>query len=112
MKIKTSFPLSGFFVFLVVSSLFAGFAFVWPRALVRLLGEQSPWISYLYTYGMGLLVFSLNTVGIFSQKGAQKERRKRELKWLAVLAIGLVFMFLLHGFWILAALYFPQKALP
>lgn len=86
-------------------------AYAWPRFLAFYFGEDSPWISWLYTYGMGLLVFLLNAAGIFSRKGTQKERRKRELKWLAVLSLGLVFMFLLHGFWIFAAIYFPQKAL-
>ena len=107
-----SLSLSGFFVFLASAGLFAGFAYAWPRFLVLLLGEQSPWISWLYTYGMGLIVFLINTVWIFTRKETQKARRKRELKWLIALCLGLAFMFLFHGLWIFTGVYLPQKALP
>ena len=97
---------------LVQSLLGVGFialVYFWPRYLSETLGEQSPWISYLYTYGLGVLFFIFTTFWIFSFPRLNPERRKRDRFWLFVLSGTLVFGMTLHGLWIWVAISYPFK---
>ncbi|MCY4321288.1 MAG: hypothetical protein OXC37_02640 [Bdellovibrionaceae bacterium] len=84
------------------------FCYAYPRFLAFKLGENSPWISYLYTYGMGVIVFVSSLVFIFTRQ-IEPLRKKQELYWLIALVYGLFFMFFLHGFWIYSAIHLPIK---
>lgn len=97
--------------FLPVFTLFGIFTFAYwyPRMLVRLLGEHSIWISYLYTYGLGLLFFILSVIWIFTRRPIDPMRRKEEIKWCIILCCSLVFMFCLYGLWIFIAGQIPVK---
>ena len=83
-------------------------AFFWPRVIVAWLGDSSPWASYLYQYGMGLIVF-LFGVGVILDSGACRPGRGRDGFWLAVLFAGFAFFAVLHLVWILAALGLPYR---
>ena len=84
------------------------FAYAYPRFLISQLGENSPWISYLYTYGMGLIIFVGSLVFIFTRQ-IDLQRRKEEFYWLFAIVCGFLFMFLCHGLWIYLAVHFPIK---
>lgn len=84
------------------------FFFVFPRAVVRWLGESSPWTSYLYLYGNGLVVFLIG-IGVILRSGACRLGRGRDTSWFVVLLLGYVFFAAMHAAWILAALYLPVK---
>ena len=86
-----------------------GLSYWLPRSLSAHFGENSPWTSYLYTYGMGLVFFLLSVIWIFSRKGMYPLRRKQEIYWLAAVVGGLIFIFSLHGLWIFTAVQFPIK---
>ena len=94
---------------LFVIGIFTAFAYFYPRFLVSSLGESSPWISYLYTYGMGFIFFSSSLIFIFT-RSIQDLRRRREFYWLIVISVGFVFMFFCHGLWIYLAIHFPIKS--
>lgn len=96
------------FSFCVLSFIFV-YSYIYPRFLVSVLGEQSLWISYLYTYGMGLVFFFLSVFWIFTRSGVNPLRRKLEKSWLAAIFLGCFFMFCLHGLWIFIAVSFPMK---
>ena len=85
------------------------FAYQYPRSLVSLLGENSPWISYLYTYGMGFIVFLLSLFWIGTRKKIDPQRRKQERVWIIAISCGFLLMFGLHGLWIFLAIDFPVK---
>lgn len=88
---------------------FIAMVYFWPRYLMGTLGEQNPWISYLYTYGLGVLFFAFTTVWIFSFPSLNPDRRKRDLFWLFVFCGTLIFGITLHGLWIWAAISYPFK---
>ncbi|MDE0092695.1 MAG: hypothetical protein OXN83_05380 [Oligoflexia bacterium] len=85
------------------------FAYTYPRFLVSKLGENSPWVSYFYTYGMGFIVFSSSLILIFTRR-IDPLRRKQEFYWLIAVVIGFLLMFFCHGLWIYSAIHFPTKA--
>ena len=95
-------------LFLIVTGCAGSFAYIYPRFLAVQLGENSPWISYLYTYGMGFIVFSSSLLLIFTRK-IDPLRRKQELYWLTAIMVGFFFMFFCHGLWIYLAVHFPVK---
>ena len=80
--------------------------YAWPRIIVRLLGPASPWSSYLYQYGMGLIVFFAG-IGVILRSGACRPGRGRDRFWLVILFAGFVFFAALHALWIIAALRMP-----
>ena len=86
-----------------------GYSYIFPRFLVSILGEKSLWVSYFYTYGMGLVFFLLSIVWIFTRSGVQPDRRKEEKLWLIAILCGFLFMFALHGLWIFIASNYPLK---
>lgn len=91
-------------MFLLTAALLAVYA--WPRVIVRLLGAASPWSSYLYQYGMGLIVF-LAGVAVILRADACRPGRGREGFWLVILFAGFVFFAALHALWILVAVGIP-----
>ena len=99
---------TSFFVFLAVFISFILFAYWYPRFLVSTLGEKNVWISYLYTYGMGGIVFASSLIWIFTRK-KNPLRQKEELQWLAAILLGFLFIFSLHGLWIYLASVFSIK---
>ena len=105
---KTSVIKNSFLPVFVLIFIF-GFSYWYPRFLVSLLGEKSPWISYSYTYGMGLVFFLLSVFWIFTRAGVDPMRRKLEIQWLIAIICGLLFMFFLQGLWIFTADNFPIK---
>lgn len=103
LSVKNSF-ISLFILFLVFS-----YSYVFPRFLVSLLGEKSPWISYLYTYGMGLVFFLLSVIWIFTRTEVNPDRRQMEWFWFLAIFSGFLFMFCLHGLWIFISVGYPFK---
>ena len=99
---------TSFFIFLAVFTFFIYFAYWYPRFLASVLGEKSVWISYLYTYGIGGIVFASSLIWIFTRK-KNPLRQKEELQWLAAILLGFFFIFSLHGLWIYLASVFPIK---
>ena len=93
---------------LILSFVF-GFSYAYPRWLAGHLGEDSPWISYLYTYGAGLIFFLLSLIWIFTRRGIHPLRRQEEKHWLVAIVCGLLFMMFLHALWIFLASSFPVK---
>ena len=98
-----------FFLALSVLALIVATSYFLPRTLSQLIGESSPWISWLYTYILGFIFFVLSLVWIFTRKGINPKRRKQEFYWLLVFTTGLVLMFVIHGLWILMAIQYPIK---
>ncbi|MGI9549359.1 MAG: hypothetical protein ACR2M7_05260 [Bdellovibrionales bacterium] len=82
--------------------------YYYPRYLVQTLGDKSPWLGFLYTYGLGFFLSSLSVLLIFTQKKSLL-RKKEENLWLMILFLGLLFYFLMQGFWIMWAIKFPLK---
>jgi hypothetical protein len=80
--------------------------YFYPRFLVRTLGPADPWTSYLYQYGMGLMVFLVG-LALILRTGACQLGRGRDGFWFKVLLGGFVFFAALHALWILAALHIP-----
>ena len=101
--IKNSFLATSLVVFVF------GFSYWYPRFLASLLGEKSPWISYLYTYGIGSVFFFLSLAWIFTRRGVHSLRRKEELYWLIAIMASFLFLFSFHGLWIFLATNFPIK---
>jgi len=95
------------YVFLPIAML-TSVVYYYPRYLVKYFGENSPWIGYLYTYGMGALIFFLSVIWIFTRKKSHL-RQKEEIFWFIILFFGLMFSFIMHGFWILWSIGFPTK---
>jgi len=88
---------------------FIFFAYWYPRFLVSVFGEKSVWISYLYTYGMGGIVFGSSLIWIFNRK-KNPFRQKEEFRWLLAILLGFLFVFSFHGLWIYLAKVFPIKS--
>ncbi|MCY4513090.1 MAG: hypothetical protein OXB86_05325 [Bdellovibrionales bacterium] len=89
--------------------MFLATVYFWPRYLSEILGEQSPWISYLYTYGLGVLFFAFTTFWIFFSPSRNPKKRKQDTFWLFVLCGTLIYGMALHGFWIWFAVSYPFK---
>ncbi|MCZ0932722.1 MAG: hypothetical protein OXJ52_06195 [Oligoflexia bacterium] len=94
---------------LLIINFVVAFSYTYPRFLVSQLGENSPWISYLYTYGMGFIVFSSSLIFIFTRQ-IDPQRRKQEFYWLIAIACGFLLMFFCQGLWIYSAIHFPVKS--
>ncbi len=84
------------------------FFFVFPRAIVRAFGMESPWPSYFYLYGNGLIVFLIGVLIILRYRACQLGRG-RDTFWFIVLFVGYLFFASLHAIWIWAALHYPVK---
>ncbi len=84
------------------------FFFGFPRLLIRQLGMDSPWVSYFYLYGNGLIVFLVGIL-IILRSGACRLGRGRDTFWFLVLLAGYVFFAALHAVWTLAALHIPFR---
>ena len=82
--------------------------YYYPRYLVKTFGENSPWLGYLYTYGIGGILFILSLLWIFTRP-KDRLRKREELLWLLAISFGLIFSFSLHGLWILLSLSTPIK---
>ena len=82
--------------------------YYYPRYLIQVFGEGSPWLGYLYTYGIGGLVFAFSVIWIFTRKKLPL-RKREELIWLLMISLGLIFSFFMHGLWITLSLSFPIK---
>ena len=96
-------------LFVLVSGFIAAFAYFFPRFLSAWLGEQSPFISWLYTYGMGFVFFVLTIALIWAKPVLDPLRRREELFWLMGIFSAMTFMFCMHGLWIYLAVHFPVK---
>ena len=85
------------------------FTYVFPRFVLSNFDASSPWASYCYQYGFGLVTFLIGMLLIFKTK-AIKLGRGSETIWLAWL-IGGFFLFAGgHAIWIYLALNTPVKA--
>jgi hypothetical protein len=93
---------------LLVTVACIAFFFAFPRLLVRTLGEDSPWVSYFYLYGNGLVVFLIG-IGVILRSGACKLGRGWDTWWFLVLLAGYLFFAAMHAAWILAALRIPFR---
>jgi hypothetical protein len=82
------------------------FIYTYPRLIIAWLGEGSPWTSYLYLYGFGL-VFFLMGIYIILRSGACRLGRGRDSFWFGVLFAGFVFFAAMHAAWIVAAQKIP-----
>ncbi len=82
--------------------------YFYPRYLIKSFGEGSPWLGYLYTYGIGGIFFILSVLWIFTRQKSSL-RKREEFFWLLIVVCGLIFSFLMHGLWILLSLSFPMK---
>ncbi|MGC9451887.1 MAG: hypothetical protein ACP5I4_10625 [Oceanipulchritudo sp.] len=82
------------------------FIYAYPRLIIGRLGEASPWTSYLYQYGFGL-VFFLMGIHIILRSGACKPGRGRDSFWLGVLFAGFIFFAAGHALWIVVSLNMP-----
>ncbi len=60
---------------------------------------MSPWLPWLYHYGIGGLVFVVSLILMLSS-GAVRLDRPRDRNLLVVLVIGLLAFMSLHGVWI------------
>lgn len=94
--------------FLLMTVVFV-FSYWYPRMLVSYLGEDSPWISYLYTYGMGFVFFVLSVWFIFTKKGVNPHRRRQEIYWLIAIFFGMACTYFLHSLWIFLAITLPFR---
>ena len=90
----------------LVIVLILAFFFFFPRLLVRGLGMESPWTSYFYLYGNGLIVFLIG-IWVILRSGACRFGRGYDTSWFVVLLLGYAFFALMHAAWIAAALYWP-----
>lgn len=82
------------------------FIHFYPKAIIEALGEDSPWTSYLYMYGLGTVVFLTGLWVILGNRSLQFGRG-RDSYWFKVLIGGFFFFVTLHLVWILAALNIP-----
>lgn len=84
------------------------FIYFFPRAIVSLFGQESPWSSYFYQYGLGSLFFVTGIILITKTKGLRVSRG-HDRKWLRYMWVGLACYAAIHAWWILLALHYPVK---
>lgn len=77
-----------------------------PKWIIAEFGEGSPWTSYLYQYGLGLVIFCIG-LRVVLKSGACKLGRGRDSFWFGVLVGGYIAFATLHASWIYAALNIP-----
>jgi len=94
---------------LFILGAYLAFIYSFPRAIVSVLGIDSPWTSYLYMYGLGG-VFFLTGIWLILKSGACQFKRGHDAFWFKILMWGFVYVASLHAIWILFALYWPTKA--
>lgn len=82
-----------------------------PRYLVNMLGVSSPWTSYFYLYGNGLVVFLIG-IAVILRSGACRLGRGWDTPWFVALWLGYFFFAGLHAAWIWAALHLPFRGGP
>ena len=82
--------------------------YFFPRFLVKNIGEHSPWISYIYTYGLGTLFFVSSLVFLLTRR-IHPRRKKQVRNFISILILMLLWGIFLHGSWILLALKIPFK---
>ena len=87
--------------------LIAIITYMYPRFLLQIFEENSPWISYFYLYGHGLIFF-LTGLWVIISSGACQLGRGRDSFWFGVLVFGFVFFATLHGVWVLLAIHMPH----
>ena len=80
--------------------------YLFPRFLVAQFGEGSPWTSYFYLYGFGLIFFLIGIV-IVLKSGACQLGRGRDSFWLKLLLCGYTGLAFMHAIWIQLALSLP-----
>lgn len=93
---------------LLIAAGVVAYVFLFPRLILRWVGESSPWTPYLYLYGLGLATFLIGLRIILRARACQFGRG-RDTFWFAVLLFGYVFFAALHAAWTLAALYLPFR---
>lgn len=82
--------------------------FFYPRLIISLLGPADPWTSYLYQYGLGLLVFSIGITLILKTKACVLGRGKDSF-WFKWLIGGFICFAIMHAIWIYLSLSMPVK---
>jgi len=93
--------------FLTIAIIVA-FIFAYPRFLGLFFDNASPWMSYFYLYGFGLVTFVIG-MRLIIKSGACQPGRGDDTLWYRLLIGGYVFFFSLHGIWILLSLHVPFK---
>ena len=82
------------------------YVFALPRLILSVFDPGSPWCSYFYLYGFGLMVFLIG-LWVILKSGACKPGRGRDSFWLGVLIGGFIFFAVLHAVWILLSVHLP-----
>ena len=95
--------------FPVIVGAILAFIYLYPKFLNALFGHSSPWTSFLYMYGFGLVTFAIGMFVIVRQ-GALKFNRGTESKWFHILILGFVFFSTLHGLWVILSLHVPHMS--
>ncbi|NDV62870.1 hypothetical protein G0Q06_10445 [Puniceicoccales bacterium CK1056] len=90
----------------VLIAVLLGAIYTYPRWIIAELGESSPWTSYLYQYGFGLIFFLVG-IYVILKSGACQVGRGRDSFWLGVLFVGFIFFATAHALWIVASLNIP-----
>lgn len=103
----TTKPRRGGEILLTLVSVLA-FIFIFPRAIIRWLGVESPWTPYFYLYGLGTITFLIGLRIIWVARSCQLGRG-RDTFWFGVLWFGLFFFMVVHALWIWLALTMPFK---
>ena len=94
------------FVFSVAALLCIIYSY--PRFLVHMFGEASPWTSYFYLYGFGFIFFIIG-VWIALKSGSCRPKRGRDGFWLKFTFFGYVWLASMHAAWIWLALSVPFR---
>lgn len=92
-----------------ITCLLFGFFYFYPRFLVAWLGENNIWVSFLYTYGTGLVFFLITIIWIFSRPKSLALRQALELRWLKFIILGFLCMCILQAVWIFMSGQIPVK---
>ena len=84
------------------------FVFFYPRLIIGMLGKSDPWTSYLYQYGLGLVVFLIGLM-LVVKTGALKFGRGHDSFWFKWMIAGFIIYSSVHAIWIVLALTLPFK---
>ena len=106
MPMKNLPSLRSFIIGTVLTLVLLAFIYIYPRLIIGWLGEASPWTSYLYQYGFGLVFFLMGIYLIF-KSGACQLGRGHDTFWFGILIAGFVLFAGVHAIWIVAALAIP-----
>ena len=83
------------------------FVYAWPRFILSNFDKSSPWASYLYQYGLGLVVFLIG-LWVIRSSGACIPTRGRDGFWYKFLLSGFCFFAAVHALWIILAQSMPH----